>query len=318
MANNNHDKNTLQSLLSGLHHNTFTGKGGYVVLFTAQHFFWPCVLIKDTYRANYSSLSAKSHIFSPLVRSHWHKHLQTKEETRQTQLAELLSCFEAAWEWFILKTLWLSLAKPQEIYFDAWSMTEQYQTEVQVVVHWHLWERTPTAEPHRHSEVLIYQSLLRLRWNLFMLMWRSTSFRCACSYGACMGVDTNTQTQIHTHTKEVHSAEQWNQTDNDCWDNTQCCHRSDYQQTYTHIHTHIFLPFTTWCLLHVSDLLPLSSFLCLLISRSRIWLMHSHMSTFSSHSLSSSLRHTDPLYKLQGRPKLQRTDSTWSKKLNTV
>ena len=62
-------------------------QGVYLVLLTPQHFFRPCVLVKDTCCANYSPRPAKRHIFSPSVRSHWHKHLQTKEETGQPQLA---------------------------------------------------------------------------------------------------------------------------------------------------------------------------------------------------------------------------------------
>lgn len=63
-------------LLSFLHHNTFRmsevkeATWSYLLLlFTALCFFRPCVLIKDTYCANYSSQPAIRHIFSLPVRS---------------------------------------------------------------------------------------------------------------------------------------------------------------------------------------------------------------------------------------------------------
>lgn len=140
----------------------------YLVLFTAQLFFWPCVLIKDTYWANYSPQPSKKHIFSPPVRSHWH--LLTKEDTGQPELAELLGPFEAAWEWFILKMVWLSFSKPREIHLDAWSMTEQYQTEVQVVVHrvcekgtGHHWASLTLSE-----QVMVYHAAFRLQCSVFI------------------------------------------------------------------------------------------------------------------------------------------------------
>lgn len=138
------------------------------MLFTAQLFFWPCVLIKDTYWANYSPQPTKRHIFSPPVRSHWH--LLTKEETGQPQLASLLGPFEAAREWFILKMVWLSLSKPREIHLDAWSMTEPYQTEVQVVVHrlyekgtGHHWASLAFSE-----QVSVYHAAFRLQCSIFI------------------------------------------------------------------------------------------------------------------------------------------------------
>lgn len=78
-----------------------------------------------------------------------------------------------------------------------------------------------------------------------MLMWRSTSFRSACSYGACMGVNANTNIEC------THTAEQWNQTDTFCWDNTYItvCKKglpllwisvnAVTYCIYTHTHTHV-------------------------------------------------------------------------------
>lgn len=121
----------------GLHHNKFR-------MPEVREATWCCslpsissdlVYWSKTHTVLIIALSLLKDIFSlPLSGHIGTNNLLTEEEAGQAQLAQLLSSFEAAWEWFILKTVWFSLAKPREIYLDAWSMTEQYQTAVQVVV----------------------------------------------------------------------------------------------------------------------------------------------------------------------------------------
>lgn len=106
------------SLLSGLHLNAFrmpevreatwclslSGISSDLVYWLKTHtvLIIALSLLKDIF-----SLPLSGHIGT--------NNLLTKEETRQAQLAELLSSFEAAWAWFIVKMVWFSLIQPQRI-----------------------------------------------------------------------------------------------------------------------------------------------------------------------------------------------------------